>query len=73
MLMSWAQRDKNITRNRHIYGQKENHLKLFRSRRQSAEKLNNPNPLFSGIEELYLSKEVKESALASEGKSCHKQ
>ena len=45
-------------------------LKLFRSRRQLPEKLNNPKPLFSRIEELYFSKEVKENALASEDKSC---
>ena len=50
--------------NRHNYGQKENLLKLFRSRRQSSEKLNNPRPLFSRIKELYFSKEVKENALA---------
>ena len=53
----------------HIHGQKENRLKLFRFRRQSPEKLNNPKPLFSRIEELYFSKEVKENALALEGKS----
>ena len=29
-----------------------------------------PKPLFSRIEELYFSREVKENALASEGKSC---
>ena len=34
------------------------------------EKLNNLKPLFSRIEELNISKEVKENALASEGKSC---
>ena len=34
------------------------------------EKLNNLKPLFSHIEELNISKEVKENALASEGKSC---
>ena len=55
--------------NRHIHGQKENRLTLFRSRRQSPEKLNNPKPLFSRIEEFYFSKQVKENALASEGKS----
>ena len=33
------------------------------------EKLNNLKPLFSRIEELNISKEVKENALASEGKS----
>ena len=33
------------------------------------EKLNNLKPLFSRIEELIISKEVKEKALASEGKS----
>ena len=33
------------------------------------EKLNNLKPLFSCIEELNISKEVKENALASEGKS----
>ena len=60
----------NIAGNRHIHGQKENRLKLFRSRRQSPEKLNNRKPLFSCIEELYFSKEDKEDALASEGKSC---
>ena len=59
-----------ISGNCHIRGQKENSLKLFRSRRQTPEKLNNPKPLFSRIEELYFSKEVKENALASEGKSC---
>ena len=60
----------NIAGNCHIRGQKENCLKLFTSRRQTPEKLNNPKPLFSRIEELYFSKEVKENALASEGKSC---
>ena len=60
----------SIAGNHHIHGQKENCLKLFRSRRQSPEKLNNPKRLFSCIEELYFSKEVKENALASEGKSC---
>ena len=43
---------------------------MFRSRRKSPEKLNNPKPIFSYIEELYFSKEVKENALALEGKSC---
>ena len=33
------------------------------------EKLNNLKPLFSRIEELNISKEVKENVLASEGKS----
>ena len=57
------------SRTGHIHGQKENRLKLLRSRRQSPEKLNNPKPLLSRIEELYFSKDVKENALASERKS----
>ena len=48
----------NSVGNRHIHGQKENSLKLFRSGRQLPEKLNNPKPLCSRIEEFYYSKEV---------------
>ena len=60
----------NIAGNRHIHRQKENRLKLLRSRRQWPEKLNSPKPLFSRIKELYFSKEVQENPLASGGKSC---
>ena len=48
----------NSAGNRHIHGQKENRLKLFRSGGKLPAKLNNPKPLCSRIEELYYSKEV---------------
>ena len=69
-LTSWAQCDKTLQETVTFTVKKENGLKLFRSRRQLPEKLNNPKPLFSRIEELYFSKEVKGNALESEGKSC---
>ena len=47
---------------RHIHGQKEIQEAI-------AGEMKQPKPLFSRIEELYFSKEVKESALASEDKS----
>ena len=46
---------------------------IFRSRGQLIwRKLKNRKPLFSCKTELYISKEVKENALASEGKSINK-
>ena len=35
--MSWAQRDKTLQEKFHIYGHKENRLKLFKSRRYFGE------------------------------------
>ena len=63
----------NIAGNRHIYGQKENRFKIIQIQKAIAGEIKQPKTLISVIEELYFSKEVKESALESEGKSCHKQ
>ena len=46
---------------------KENRFQLFRSRRDFRENWNNLKPFFIRNEELYVSKEVKENALASDG------
>ena len=58
-MLKTLQAGQNIAGNRHIHGQKENRLKLFRSSGQSLEKLNNSKPLLSRIEEFYFSKKVK--------------
>ena len=63
-LTSWAQRDKTLQETVTFTAKKkENRLKLLRSRRQSPEKLNNPKPLFSRIEELYRQKRSKKMLL----------
>ena len=59
----------NIARKLHIHGQK-NIAFSYSDQGGTLEKINQPTSLFSHKEEVYISKEVKENALASEGKLC---
>ena len=66
--MSWAQRDKTLQETV-TFTDKKKSTYNYSDPGGTLEKLNNLKPLFSRIEELNISKEVKENALASEGKS----
>ena len=68
MLTSWAQRDKTLQETV-TFTHKKKMAYNYSDPGGTLEKLNNLKPLFSRIEELNISKEVKENALASEGKS----
>ena len=68
MLTSWAQRDKTLQETV-TFTDKKKIAYNYSDPGGTLEKLNNLKPLFSRIEELNISKEVKENALASEGKS----
>ena len=65
--MSWAQRDKTLQETV-TFTDKKKSTYNYSDPGGTLEKLNNLKPLFSRIEELNISKEVKENALASEGK-----
>ena len=67
-LTSWAQRDKTLQETV-TFTDKKKIAYNYSDPGGTLEKLNNLKPLFSRIEELNISKEVKENALASEGKS----
>ena len=66
--MSWAQCDKTLQETV-TFTDKKKSTYNYSDPGGTLEKLNNLKPLFSRIEELNISKEVKENALASEGKS----
>ena len=68
-LTSWSQRDKTLQETV-TFTDKKKIAYNYSDPGGTLEKLNNLKPLFSRIEELNISKEVKENALASEGKSC---
>ena len=70
--MSWAQRDKTLQETV-TFTDKKKSTYNYSDPGGTLEKLNNLKPLFSRIEELNISKEVKENALASEGKSYAEQ
>ena len=65
--MSWAQRDKALQETITFTdkGKLISHLD-----QSTLEKFKEWKPLFSHNKELYISKEVKENALVSEGNSC---
>ena len=68
MLTIWSQRDKTLQETV-TFTDKKKIAYNYSDPEGTLEKLNNLKPLFSRIEELNISKEVKENALASEGKS----
>ena len=68
MLTSRSQRDKTLPETV-TFTDKKKIAYNYSDPGGTLEKLNNLKPLFSRIEELNISKEVKENALASEGKS----
>ena len=59
----------NIAQKLHIHGQK-NIAFSYSDQGGTLEKIKQPTSLFSHKEEVYISKEVKENAIASEGKLC---
>ena len=65
--MSWAQRDKTLQETV-TFTDKKKITYNYSDPGGTLEKLSNLKPLFSRIEGLNISKEVKENALASEGK-----
>ena len=68
--MQWAQRDKTLQENNTFSDQKENRLLVSYSDPEALwTKIKNLTALFSHKRELYASKEIKENAVASEGKS----
>ena len=70
--MSWAQRDKTLQETV-TFTDKKKITYNYSDPGGTLEKLNNLKPLFSRIEGLNISKEVKENALTSEGKSYAEQ
>ena len=68
-LTSWAQRD-NTLQETVTFTDKKKIAFIYSDPGGTSEKLSNLKSLFSRNEELCISKEVKENALASEGKSC---
>ena len=67
--MSWAQRDKTL-QGIVTFTDKKKIAYNYSDPGGTLEKLNKLKPSFGRIEELHISKEVKENALASEGKLC---
>ena len=66
--MSWAQRDKASQET--ITFTDKGKLISYLDLEITLEKFKERKPLFNHNKELYISKEVKENALVSEGKSC---
>ena len=66
--MSWAQHDKAFQET--ITFTDKGKLISYLDLEITLEKFKERKPLFSHNKELYISKEVKENALVSEGKSC---
>ena len=64
--MSWVQRDKTLQETVTFTNKKKTAYN-YSDPGGTSEKLNNLKPLFSRIEELYISKEVKENALGLRG------